>query len=308
MELRQLRYFVKVVECGSLGRAATELGVVTSALSQQISRLEGELSTRLLTRTSTGVVLTDAGLAFLRQAQLSLRHADDAMKAARESRLSGHVSIGLVQTTASVLALPFMRAMRQRYPDVRLRLVESLSGHLSTMLNARQLDLAIVFQTETARRWSVMPLLDESLFLIARDDMPGLPPAGRVRLRDLTGLPLLLPSDSHGLRALVNNGFARFNERPDLVAEIDGLDVLMELVEAGLGATIQPGAATVRLRGAPLATRQIRDRQLARSNLLVSLSDDELSPAALAVRVLLAQVAADLVRAGAWPGATLHKS
>ncbi|AHV92156.1 lysR substrate binding domain protein [Bordetella holmesii ATCC 51541] len=129
-----------------------------------------------------------------------------------------------------------------------------------------------------------------------------------MRLRDLTGLPLLLPSDSHGLRALVNNGFARFNERPDLVAEIDGLDVLMELVEAGLGATIQPGAATVRLRGAPLATRQIRDRQLARSNLLVSLSDDELSPAALAVRVLLAQVAADLVRAGAWPGATLHKS
>ncbi|AHV94344.1 bacterial regulatory helix-turn-helix, lysR family protein [Bordetella holmesii ATCC 51541] len=178
MELRQLRYFVKVVECGSLGRAATELGVVTSALSQQISRLEGELSTRLLTRTSTGVVLTDAGLAFLRQAQLSLRHADDAMKAARESRLSGHVSIGLVQTTASVLALPFMRAMRQRYPDVRLRLVESLSGHLSTMLNARQLDLAIVFQTETARRWSVMPLLDESLFLIARDDMPGLPRPG----------------------------------------------------------------------------------------------------------------------------------
>lgn len=308
MELRQLRYFVKVVECGSLGRAATELGVVTSALSQQISRLESELSTRLLTRTSTGVVLTDAGLAFLRQAQLSLRHADDAVKAARESRLSGHVSVGLAQTTASVLALPFMRAMRERYPDVRLRLVESLSGHLSTMLNARQLDLAIVFHTETARRWSVMPLLDERLFLIAREDMPGLPPAGPVRLRDLAGLPLLLPSDSHGLRALVNNGFARLNDRPNLVAEIDGLDVLMELVEAGLGATIQPGAATVRLRGPTLATRQIRDRQLARSNLLVSLSDDELSPAALAVRVLLAQTASELVRAGAWPGATLHKS
>ncbi len=63
MELRQLRYFVKVAECGSLGRTATELGVVTSALSQQISRLETELSTRLLTRTSTGVVPTDAGLA-----------------------------------------------------------------------------------------------------------------------------------------------------------------------------------------------------------------------------------------------------
>lgn len=307
MELRQLRYFAKVAECGSLGRAATELGVVTSALSQQISRLESELSTRLFTRTSTGVVLTDAGLAFLRQAQLALRHADDAVKAARESRLSGHVSVGLAQTTASVLALPFMRAMRERYPDVRVRLVESLSGHLSTMLNARQLDLAIVFQTETARRWSVLPLLDERLFLIARDDMPELPAAGPVRLRDLIETPLLLPSDSHGLRALVNSGFARLNARPNLAAEIDGLDVLMELVHAGLGATIQPGAATVRLRGEALATRLIRERQMARTNLLVSLSDDELSPAALAVRVLLAQTAAELVRAGVWPGATLHK-
>ena len=63
MELRQLRYFVRVVELGSMGRAALDLGVVTSALSQQISRLESELSTRLLQRTSTGVVPTDAGLA-----------------------------------------------------------------------------------------------------------------------------------------------------------------------------------------------------------------------------------------------------
>ena len=47
MELRQLRYFVRVVELGSMGRAASDLGVVTSALSQQISRLEGELCTRL---------------------------------------------------------------------------------------------------------------------------------------------------------------------------------------------------------------------------------------------------------------------
>lgn len=63
MELRQFRYFVRVVELGSMGRAALDLGVVTSALSQQISRLEGELATRLLKRTSGGVVPTDAGLA-----------------------------------------------------------------------------------------------------------------------------------------------------------------------------------------------------------------------------------------------------
>ena len=54
MELRQIRYFVRVVELGSMSRAALELDMVQSALSQQISRLEGELSTRLLQRTAKG--------------------------------------------------------------------------------------------------------------------------------------------------------------------------------------------------------------------------------------------------------------
>ena len=51
MELRQLRYFVRVVELGSISRAALDLDLVQSALSQQITRLEGELSTRLLQRS-----------------------------------------------------------------------------------------------------------------------------------------------------------------------------------------------------------------------------------------------------------------
>ena len=220
MELRQLRYFVKVVECGSMGRAAAELGVVVSALSQQISRLESELSARLLTRTATGTTLTEAGLAFLRQAQLALRHADDAVLAARSSRLSGHVSVGLAPTTSSVLAVPFMDAMRARYPDVRVRLVESLSGHLATMLNARQLDLAIVFQTEAAQRWSIQPLLDERLFLIASPALPGMPGPGPVGLRETARLPLILPSRSHGLRALLNSAFARLRIEPHIAAEV----------------------------------------------------------------------------------------
>jgi LysR family tcuABC transcriptional regulator len=110
-------------------------------------------------------VPTDAGLApFSRSgARLALRHADRQRAAARcgaAARLSGHVSVGLAPTTASVLGVPLMRAMRERYPAVRLHLVEPV-GHLSTMLNARQLDLAVLFETEAARRWSVLPLLEE---------------------------------------------------------------------------------------------------------------------------------------------------
>lgn len=307
MELRQLRYFVRVVELGSMGRAALDLGVVTSALSQQISRLESELSTRLLQRTSSGVVPTDAGVAFWRQAQLALRHADEAVRAAQLARLSGHVSVGLAPSTSAVLGMPFMAAMRERYPDVRLHLVESLSGNLTSMLRARQLDLAVLFQADRGQRWSIITLLEERLFLIARPGLPGLPEREQVEVGDLGDLPLILPSNQHGLRALLNAASSRSRYALNVVAEIDGLAMLMDAVRAGYGATIQPGAALARLAGEPLTTQEITDRAARRPNLLASLSDDELSPAGLAARVVLQSVTRQLVLEGRWPGAMLHE-
>ena len=89
---------------------------------------------------------------------------------------------------------------------------------------------------------------------------------------------------------------------------MDGLSLLMDAVRAGLGATIQPGAATARLPEGAVRSVLLADALTGRRNLLASLSDDELSPAALAARVVLADVARALVRAGRWAGATLHKN
>lgn len=308
MELRQLRYFVRVVELGSMGRAAIELGVVTSALSQQISQLESELSTRLLIRTSRGTVPTDAGLAFWRQAQLALRHIDGAAQAAQQARLTGQVSVGLAPSTAAVLGLPFMQAMQHRYPDVRLHLVESLSGHLAAQLNERRLDLAVLFETQAARRWSVIPLLDEQLYVVGAPDLHGMPAGQSVRLEQLKKLPIILPSQTHGLHTIVIDAFARAGCAPHLVAEIDGLALLMDAVRAGAGATIQPWAATARLPGDAFRLVKVRDDKAHRRNVLASLSDDELSPAALAARVVLAEVARSMVVDGHWLGATLHEN
>jgi len=308
MELRQLRFFVTVVEFGSMNRAAVELGVVPSALSQGISRLEGELATRLLQRSPRGVTPTDAGLAFLQHAQLALRHAEDAARAARQRRLSGRVSVGLAPSTASVIGLPLVDEMRRRYPEVRLHLVESLSGHLATMLNARQLDLAILFETGNPQRLSLMPLVDERLELIGRADLPGMPGGARVRLASLRDLPLVLPSGPHGLRRVLDAAFARARIEPRIAIEVDGLALLMEAVAAGLGATIQPAAAMRATRDQGLRSVALADRGARRRNLLASLSDDELSPAALATRVAVAGIARRLVAEGRWPGASIHET
>jgi LysR family tcuABC transcriptional regulator len=310
MELRQLRYLVRVIELGSISRAALDLELVQSALSQQISRLESELSTRLLQRSSKGVTPTEAGLAFFREAQLVLRHAEQAVRSAQESRLSGSVSVGMAPTTAAVLGLPLLQAMRERYPDVRLHVVESLSGHLTGMLNARQLDLAILFDSQAGRRLSVLPLLEEKLFLIESRQsewVVAVKTAKRMSVAQLAGLPLILPTGSHGLRSTLESAFARAKCKPNVVAEIDSLAMLMDAVDSGFGCTVQPWAAVGRYADAAQRFKltEISDTLARRVTALCSLSDDELSPASLAARVVLADCARDAVHSGRWVGARL---
>lgn len=307
MEIRQLRYFIKICELGSMGRAAIELDVVTSALSQQISRLESELSTRLLQRSPAGVIPTEAGTAFMHHAQLALRNIDNAAQAARHARLSGQVSVGFAPTTASVLGLPFQKVMRERYPDIRLHLVEALSGNLAAMLNARRIDLGIIFKADAHRHWHTSPLLEEKLFLVAAPTVKGLVARERVLLSELADVPLVLPSAPHGLRALVDAGFMRANVIPDIALEVDGLAMLMDTVMDGQLASIQPGAASTRHAGAGLLHMEIADEGMARQNLLASLSDEDLSPAGLAARVVIAEVVRTTVREGRWKGAQLYQ-
>lgn len=310
LELRQLKYLVTAVECGSIGKAAAELGMGTSALSQQISRLEGELSTRLLVRGASGVTPTEAGAAFCRHATLALRHIETAVASAQGARLSGMVSLGLAPTTSSVLALPLIEAMARRYPNIRVNLVEGMSGHLAAMLKNRQIDLAILFNVEavTLARSEAIPLLDEKLFLISAAGTPGLPrPApDPVGMSELSEIPLMLPSRGHGLRASLDRSFSEARIVPNILMEIDSLAVIMDAVAAGLGSTIQPGAALARPSARELDVRPIADQGAYRTNLLASLPEHELSPAALALRAQARRVVGALVRDGRWIGTTLH--
>ena len=303
-----------------MSRAALDLDLVQSTLSQQITRLESELSTRLLQRTPQGVTPTEAGLAFFREAQLTLRHADQATRAARQARLSGSVSVGLAPTTAALLGLPLMQAMRERYPDVRLHMVESMSGHLADLLNARQLDLAVLFDARLqqasnrvgsrtmSRRWQVLPLLEEDLFLICARRARVRPLPATLRMKDLRQEPLILPTGSHGLRSTLDAAFARAHVSPQVVMEIDSLSMLMAAVSQGMGSTVQPWAALGRYPDAAQRFELVRlgDPGAQRVNLLCSLSEEELSPAALAARVVLRDCVSALVGAGDWQGARLQ--
>src|SRR5208282_4287764 len=106
MDLRQLRYFVGIVQAGSLSRAADRLHVAQSAISHHLSSLEAELERQLVTRGPKGILLTEAGSVLYRHAEAILRHVEfakqDAMSALNVP--SGRVSIGFPVALASILA------------------------------------------------------------------------------------------------------------------------------------------------------------------------------------------------------------
>lgn len=307
MELKQLKYFITIVESGSLGKAAQKLEVGTSALSQQISKLEDELCTRLLQRNSTGVTPTPAGLAFFKQAQLSLRHVQYAIEAAHSSRLTGHVSVGFSPSIASVLGIPFMKLMSERYPDIKIHLVESLSGNLTNLVNARQLDIAIIFTKDVDPNWAVQPLLKEQMFLMANRDLliahgyDRYIQNGKIDLDHINSLPLVLPSQRHGLRKFLEQKV----ELLDVDYEVDGLHLLMNCVSNLNMATIQPSSAHFDYLKSDICLLKIIEPELDRINYLISLSEEELSPASLATKVAIKMTVKSLIYKGLWPSAVL---
>ncbi len=305
MELRQLRYFISIVEHGSMGKAALALGVATAALSQQISRLETELGVRLLLRQVQGTTPTAAGEAFLRRARQILRHTEVAGEEARGARLTGSASLGFTPATAALLGGPLLQAMRERYPEVRLHLVEAFSGFLAQMLNARKLDLAVVFQTDIAQRWHCTPILRESLFAICSLASPYGFAGAYVRLQELADKPLLLPSRAHGLRSVLDVAFSQIGCSPRIEAEIDSLGLLMEAVRQGYGVTIQQSAVAACPPRPGLSFARIADTNVSLQNVLANLAEEDASPAVAVTGKMVFEVARSLVKNRHWLGATL---
>ncbi|KKC42248.1 LysR family transcriptional regulator, partial [Acinetobacter sp. V2] len=245
MEIKQIKYFLTVVEAGSIGKAAQKLDVGASAISQQISKLEQELSIRLLQRNAFGVTPTPAGLAFLKHSQLILRQVNFAIDAAHSARLSGHVSLGFPPTITALIGIPLMKLMSERYPDIRLEIVETLSGNLIQSINSRQLDIAIIFTNEIDKQWSIQPLVREQMYLMARKEVLekyGLADcikSGIIQSQQIGDIPLVLPRQRHSLRKLLEHKIGQLN----VVYEIDGLHLLMDsLIHLDL-ASVRPGSA-----------------------------------------------------------------
>ena len=310
MELRQLRYFVAIVDHGSLSRAALVLHVAQPALTQQLRQLEDELGAQLLHRSAQGVLSTDAGKVFYAHAQAILKQVGDARSAVTQSttRPSGSVTLGLPHSISGALALLLLVAVRQRYPEITLQLTEELSGSLAEQLKSGRINLAVLFDDGQLAPFATTALVQEALMFIARAGSAFGPAGPQVSLADALATTLILPAQQQGVRPLIERvarsaGLALAN-----VIEINSIAILKSALLADMGATILPLAPLLAETSAGvLQARPLHRPAMAREVHLCASRNIPLTNAAAAVSRLVHDVSIDLCGSGAWPGATLLK-
>jgi LysR family nitrogen assimilation transcriptional regulator len=304
MEFRQLRYFVRIVDLGSLSKAAADLYVAQPALSKQIASLESELKVPLLVRSPRGVTPTEAGLAFYRQAQSLLRQlarVPDEVRSADASP-SGVVAVGMPYSASNILAPALVVAVRERLPGIRLAITEEGSGYLEGLLAGGRLDLSLLYERDRpSPQIEERPLLTEELFLVTRSGGKG-----DIALADAAKHQFILPGPANSTRQVVAKSFAKAGAKLQLAAEVDGPWTTKAMVAEGLGATILSRSALYPEKTlAGLAVRRIVRPALTRAMNLCVRRGETLARAPAMVAEILAAVARDLIGSGHWKGASI---
>lgn len=249
MNFRRLKYFVKIVDIGSLTQAAEVLHIAQPALSQQIATLEGELDQQLLIRTKRGVTPTEAGKILYTHARTILRQCEQAHLAVNNAgqTLSGQVSIGLAPgTAASSITMPLLQAVRAELPDVLVYLHENSGAVLNEKLLNGQLDMAVLYERSPIAGITSLPLLKEDLFLVGTCDCPG----QSVDLTAVAEMNLFLPRDYSAVRLRVDEAFSLRRLTLKVIGEIESIATLTAAIASGMGVTVLPESAARALSSA----------------------------------------------------------
>jgi LysR family nitrogen assimilation transcriptional regulator len=299
LEIRQLEYFLAIVGVGSLSKAATVVGVAQPALSRQIRQLEEELNVQLFYRHGRGIRLTREGEQFEAVVGPILRDLSQVRSDLRESAHipTGSISFGMPPSMSAAIGAEIVTEFAQRHPQVRLHIVDGLSGFVNEWLAAGRIDMAVINNARRSPYIRMDYLMTVDLFLFGRrEDVeriaedPATYPA-----RDLARLPLLLVGRNHGLRRELDGAMRKLGIDLDIRAEVDALSALKKLVREGLGFTVLPqGVIQTEAGNTDFGFRRIVEPDL-RQDFMMAFSLQR--PTTLAMRELARATRLELARA-----------
>lgn len=248
MDLKQLNALLAIADHGSFSAAAEALHTVQSNVSTRVGRLERELRVELVDRGRRE--LTPAGRAVADRARriVGELNAIPSDIAALNDEVRGTVHTGVIASTARWLVPRLLARLETDQPLVTLRITEAPTNNIVPAVASGALDTGVISLPADSADVVIEPLFEEQVVLVVPDGHD-LAQAESLEMRDLRGVPLILPPQGTPLRDELDAEFARDDVQLTPSSEVNGIRLIESLVTRGLGAALLPATAAPEEQG-----------------------------------------------------------
>jgi LysR family nitrogen assimilation transcriptional regulator len=242
IDTKRVEYLMLISAHGSISKAASILGMAQPSLGRQIQKLEEECHARLLYRHGRGVLLTPEGMRLVEGMRPLLRQIEALANdlAMERSVPKGHVIVGITPAMCALIGVDLVVTVGEKYPEIGLSIVSGYSGYINEWIVGGRVDLALLHDERRSIRVGGEFLGSAGLYLVSPRDFVA--PGGRdvttIALKDLAGLPLVLPTANHGSRRSLAQAAADVKAQLNVRFEMASLSLMKELVMAGHAHTI----------------------------------------------------------------------
>ncbi|MCW5689587.1 MAG: LysR family transcriptional regulator [Pseudolabrys sp.] len=239
MNLRQLKYFIGVVDAGNMTRGAEQLHVAQTALGMQIRQIEEEIGVALLVRHSRGVEPTPAGKLLYSRAHDILRLVEETRRevAACEGDSVEAVRLGITPALMLACGSDIAIAVRERLRGVSLSMVEAMSHVLVEMLSRGEVDLILCYDVPDLPQFSRTALLQDELVLVTQPDGRNGKP---VAFADALDRNFAMPEEGDTVRSAVSRVARDLGLELKIIYEVRSVSAMKSLVNRGLASSILP--------------------------------------------------------------------
>ncbi|RSM77772.1 LysR family transcriptional regulator, partial [Amycolatopsis sp. WAC 01375] len=219
--------------------------------------------------------------------------------------VTGIVTVGLLESAAERLAAPLTTAVLREHPGIELRLLTAYSGHLQRWIDDGDVDLSLLYNLTSTPSLNVRPLVRERLWAVAPPSA-GLDPARPVPFAEVAAHPLVMPSEGHALRTLIDGAAREAGADTEVTVQTNAMTLQKRLVLGGHGWTILPGIGIAAdVADGTLSAAPVREPEVWRTVVLGMPRTGRVTPAVDAVARALVQQIHRTVHEGEWPSARL---
>lgn len=239
LSLRQLRYFVSVIEYRGFTAASSVLHVAQPALSRQIAQLEESLGEQLLVRLPEGVQPTETGrrLYYLAREVLDRINGAEAELKGEAREPQGRVSVALPATCGAELVTDLIKTCTRDYPGIDLQVTDGISSHTGHVLSSGLVDFGVIPNAEEVDDVTTEPLFREQMFLIRAHDGRTRQPT-EIEMAELSGLPIVIGPKAMHLRRFLEISAQTQGVPLNLRYEQRSVSTIAGFVRAGLAVTV----------------------------------------------------------------------